>query len=965
MRKTVNLNTGWLVATDENNTGKASGMSQNIPTSAKPVPVPGIMQQAFPNYHGVAWYYLTVTKELFLHPTDTEHLVLHFGAVDYFSEIYVDGTKVGENEGAENEFSIDVTGILKENSLIAVRVINPKDGDPIDGFEMKTIPHRNKADGGYRPGECYNSGGLVLPVTLMLQSALRVSDCFVRADWKTGELDLEVELTNKLDTQVNALLNIAVRSTDSHQNCLEKTTVLSVAPGTTVMHIKSVIPDFKLWDIDNPNLYEITLTAESDANDDSESFTTHFGFRDFRLVNGYFYLNGRRIFLKSAHTGNHMPEGLSVTAASMPELEYKDLQLSKAAGYNCIRFIATQATPRQLDYCDRLGLMVYQETYASWCLYDSPEARNRYNASILAEVRRDRNHPSLTIWGLLNETMLRNAAEAHYAARDILPRLRELDNTRLVIFSSGRFDLRESLYPEEMHYVPDVSLGSAANPESSVWENVWGNDGDTDLDMHSAQANECYRWSGYRFYAGDVHRYYGYPHSPEVIEFLRTYGHNTRPVFISEFGVGSHLNVIENCLEFERAGTAPTSPDYSLMASIRDRYLKDYYRFGFDNTYVDPVDHLRDSEKYNAQIRRDEFDLVRSNPQFVGFNMTGLLDHAICGEGPYTFFRRVKPLNFDALQEGWAPLRWCLFFHVDGNVNTGCNIYPDTPIELEAVLADEDRLAPGKHSAVFAVVDETGTPCFRAETDFITPDADEHGIRPLSYPVFRQTVTLSVKPGKYIFRAYLKDGGCAVASEKEFFITARPTEKIDRKIALLGLPDCVRDAVTALGAQIAEPEQAEVVLVGSVDTETGKKAISYAEHGAHVAFIDPNFLLSPEFSTFVPLPDYSAIQEHYWLYHPEGAVRVDALTDGMKTGFLDWNWYYGACPVVGYQTSRTPDTVGAAHFYVGGPGEYHSSLALSAFNCEKGELILSAFPICSALGKAPAADQLLINLLKR
>lgn len=964
MRKTSNLGTGWLIATDADNTGKESGMALAAPASAMTVPVPGVIQQTFRDYHGVVWYYLRITSEQMLHPSENEQLILHFGAVDYFSEIYVDGAKVGENEGAENEFSINVTGILKEGSLLAVRVINPKAFEPIDGFTLYTVPHRNKAEGAFHPGSCYNSGGLMLPVTLSLQSALRVSDCFVRANWQTGEIRLEIELTNQLGKPTDVLLHIAVRPTDAHQNCLETTAVLTAEPGMNQATITSIIPDFKLWDIDNPNLYEVTLTAESEATD-PESYTTHFGFRDFRLINGYFHLNGRRIFLKSAHTGNHMPEGLSLPAPSMPELEYKDFQLSKAAGFNCIRFIATQATPRQLDYCDRLGLMVYQETYASWLLENSPEAHNRFNSSILAEIKRDRNHPSLTIWGMLNETTLTTWSMAHEAARDILPALRKLDDTRLVLFSSGRFDLRQILYPAEMNYTPDLSVGSAANPGSDHWENVWGVDGESDLDQKSAEGDWHMSLLGYRFYTGDLHCYPRYPHSPEIIDYLRTYGHNTKPVFISEFGIGSHLNVIENCLEFQQHKTDPQAPDYLLMASIRDRYLKDYYAYGFDNTYADPVDHLRDSEKYNAQARRDGFDVVRSNPKFVGFNMTGLLDHAICGEGPYTLFRRVKPYNFDALQEGWAPLRWCLFLHADGKINTGCNIYQDTPIELEAVLADEDHLAPGKHSAVFAVVDENGTPCFRAETDFITPDADEQGIRPLSYPVFRQTVTLSAKPGKYTFRAYLTDGGCAVASEREFYISARPTEQINRKVALLGLPGSVRDAVASLGAKITEPTEAEVVLVGKVDADELKQAAALAANGAHVAFIDPHFFLSPDFSANIPLADFSAAQEPLWLYHQEGAVKLDPLTDRMKIGFLDWNWYYGTCPTIGYRTARTPSAIGAVHFYVGGPGEYHSSLALSAFDHGNGELILSTFEIIPVLGKAPAADQLLINLLKR
>lgn len=66
------------------------------------------------------------------------------------------------------------------------------------------------------------------------------------------------------------------------------------------------MPGFKLWSVETPNVYTLSVNG----------FATRFGFRDFRLQNGWFTLNGKRIFLKSAHTGNHLPGGLAVLDAS-------------------------------------------------------------------------------------------------------------------------------------------------------------------------------------------------------------------------------------------------------------------------------------------------------------------------------------------------------------------------------------------------------------------------------------------------------------------------------------------------------------------------------------------------------------------------------------------------------------------------------------------------------------------------
>lgn len=81
----------------------------------------------------------------------------------------------------------------------------------------------------------------------------------------------------------------------------------------------------------------------------------------------------------------------------------------------------------------------YEEPYAAWCLQASPKMAERYDESLFGMVRRDRNHPSVIIWGLLNEThdgpVFRHAAAA-------LPKLRELDDSRMVLLNSGRWDLQ-------------------------------------------------------------------------------------------------------------------------------------------------------------------------------------------------------------------------------------------------------------------------------------------------------------------------------------------------------------------------------------------------------------------------------------------------------------------------------------------------------------------------------------------
>ena len=107
-------------------------------------------------------------------------------------------------------------------------------------------------------------------------------------------------------------------------------------------------------------------------------------------------------------------------------------------GFNAIRFIAGLPPRYQLDVCDEIGLMVYEENRASWCLEDSPRMAERFDHSTAAMIKRDRNHPCITMWGLLNETG-QGAVFQHAVAT--LPLVRSLDASRVVMLNSGRFDL--------------------------------------------------------------------------------------------------------------------------------------------------------------------------------------------------------------------------------------------------------------------------------------------------------------------------------------------------------------------------------------------------------------------------------------------------------------------------------------------------------------------------------------------
>jgi len=907
----VELDGGWTLALDPGNVGKTNSWAAAARPDAKPAPVPGVIQQVYPRYCGVAWYYRTLpaTKA-----GDGKRLILKFGAVDYFCDVYIGGRKIGSNEGAENAFSFDVTGSLEADSLLAVRVVNPGE-DEIEGFTCKTIPHRNKYEKmEFNPGWCYNTGGITLPVALEAVPDVRVADVFVKADWQTGRIAMEVTFVNDSGKEQKKDVPIEVRHDDSPRPVCSAMRHHVIPTGKTTFEETLDVPGFKLWSVDVPNVYSVTVDGHA----------TRFGFRDFRLVDGWFTLNGKRMFLKSAHTGNHMPGGLSVFDPKTPELEFRDFQNMKAMGFNCVRFIATQATPRQLDYCDKIGLMVYQETYASWSLADSSEAKRRYLDSIRCELFRDRNHPSIVIWGAINEM---RQGDAVAAARDMLPEMRRIDPTRLWIYSSGRWDLwprkpkgGKTNWPYQFDGKPgpDWSVGSASNPGSASWDCVWGEDGDV--------ANNDAPYDGpnaLRPAYGDLHFYPGYPHDADQVRKIRKWSAHAKPAFLSEYGVGSLLDVIDHCHEFERRGIRHDAPDYALMSDIRDRYIADWKELGLSRFFADPVDFLRESERMNARSRREGFDLVRSNPRFAGFNLTGALDHAICGEGPMSLFRRIKDENFDVFRDGWSDLRWCLF------LSRG-NYFEGDAVEFEAVLADFDALRDGEYTAAFAIADADGTKEWQSEKITLkVPQTDADGRRLVAYQVAKLRAEGKFRPGRHFLRAYLDHGGYAAAFEKHFYVTARP-------------------AVA----------QNSLIEIGKADEKRGQDVMKRVAEGATALVHLEEWGTKPP--TFLPMKNLKSVKREHWLYHDDTLILPHALSKGTKTGFMDWDFFDGCFPCYGFTTDTKPESVASVNFNVGGPAVYSRSFNLAVFRYGKGKLIISTFPLSAS---SPAGATILSNAM--
>ena len=166
------------------------------------------------------------------------------------------------------------------------------------------------------------------------------------------------------------------------------------------------------------------------------------------------------------------------------------------------------------------------------------------------------------------------------------------------------------------------------------------------------------------------------------------------PLFLSEYGIGSAVDLWRTTRHFEQLGKTEVE-DAQFYRDKLDRFLADWKRWKLDELYARPEDFFVASLRKMAGQRTLGLNAIRSNPNIVGYNLTGMNDHVSCGEGLTTTFRELKPGTVDAIFEGFAPLRLCLFAEP-------VNVYRGTRSPLRGGAGQRRRTRAGRLSGAAA-----------------------------------------------------------------------------------------------------------------------------------------------------------------------------------------------------------------------------------------------------------------------
>jgi len=416
----VSLCGEWLFRTDPENRGtRGNWYGTNVPGDDwRTVTVPHTWQveAARSDYRGVAWYWRTFDLPARNRLASWQECAVRveFESVFHTATVWVNGRPAGEHaRKGYTAFTLDITNLLQRDrtNTIAVRVDS--------AFNEQMVPRGRSSDWA-------NDGGIFRPVQLLITPKTFVERVDVEAvpDLASGngKLTITAHIRNTSAKPWVGKASFILAEEQGPTTVLTDSpdTTFSVKPGTVEKcTLQAILPEAKLWHFDHPHLYRLEFSISDGRNE--HCFTTNFGVRKFDIRDGVFHLNGERVRLMGVErmAGSNPEFGMAEPAEWIAH-DHEDMKR-----LNCVfTRVHWPQDKRVLDYCDRHGILMQTEvpawgadTFAG--MSDKPDADVMGNAleQLREMIARDRNHPSVVVWGLCNEIWGQNPPAYQFAQR--------------------------------------------------------------------------------------------------------------------------------------------------------------------------------------------------------------------------------------------------------------------------------------------------------------------------------------------------------------------------------------------------------------------------------------------------------------------------------------------------------------------------------------------------------------------
>ena len=414
------------------------------------------------------WY-----RRTFVTPSDWagQRILLHFGAVDWETTVWVNDIEATHHQGGYDPFSVDVTDMLTASGPqeIVVSVWDPTNKDHQARGKQQIIPEGFM----YTPASGIWQTVWIEPVpTASIQSLHIVPDIDENCVWVTVDTintsdAYRVEVTTRLPATGETEGTISVTR--------------QAGPGQHLRIPLKKEPATRLWSPDTPYLYDLEIILMDRAGNPLDTVASYFGMRKIAVAKdehgiNRLFLNNKPLFQFGFLDQGWWPDGV-YTAPTDEALRY-DIETAKRLGANMVRKHVKFEPQRFYSWCDRLGILVWQDMPSG---VNSDRLKPQFELELKRMIDAARNHPSIVMWLPFNEGW------GQFDAPRIAKWVKNYDPSRLINHASGWADRGEfgdvrdiHLYPEPgvAPLLPDraIILGEFGGISMNVPGHLWKED---------------------------------------------------------------------------------------------------------------------------------------------------------------------------------------------------------------------------------------------------------------------------------------------------------------------------------------------------------------------------------------------------------------------------------------------------------------------------------------------------------
>ena len=329
-------------------------------------------------------------------------VILHFESGLAAMEVWLNGSSVGYAEGTKTAVEFDITPyIVAGENLLAVKGYRWSDGSYLEDQDF------------------WRLSGFDRGVKIYSVDDVRIADAFVIADldkgYKSGLLDARVTLENSGKEPFSGVAELFLVDAKGLSIVNQKREVAINGGASLELTFTKVVAKVKQWSDEHPNLYTTVVVLRSDAGEVVEATSVRTGFRKVEIRDAQLLLNGKRLMINGVNIHEHNPATGHVINR---ELMLKDIALMKQHNINAVRTSHYPQPTEWYDLCDEYGILLvdeanieahgcgtgWHESYPEFHPSHRAEWKGAHHDRVRAMVERDKNHPSVILWSMGNES---------------------------------------------------------------------------------------------------------------------------------------------------------------------------------------------------------------------------------------------------------------------------------------------------------------------------------------------------------------------------------------------------------------------------------------------------------------------------------------------------------------------------------------------------------------------------------